>query len=209
MKEIDINTWNRKEHYEFFSSLQIPYFGITSTVKITEGYKIAKEKQTSLFAYYLHKSLLAANQIKEFKYRVIDGVLYELDQIGAGATAARKDETFAFIFAPFNPDYTLFKEGLDREIEEVHNSTGLRLNNDNKRFDLIRYTTLPWVRFTNIQHPINFNPADTVPRIVFGKIYKEKDELYLPISIDVHHGIMDGLHVAKYLELFEELLNKP
>ncbi|RZJ50126.1 MAG: chloramphenicol acetyltransferase, partial [Chryseobacterium sp.] len=35
MKIIDLENWNRKEHFEFFSKMKSPYFGFTTEVECT------------------------------------------------------------------------------------------------------------------------------------------------------------------------------
>lgn len=207
MKQIDIENWNRKEHYHFFSKKQSPYLGITANVKCTKACIEAKEFGRSLFAHYLHCSLTVANNIPEFKYRIIDDMVFELEKINAGATVSREDHTFAFIFAEYDADFDVFNKKLKKEIEEVKNSTGLRLNNDDIKLDLIRYTTLPWVKFTSLLHPTNFDNNDSVPRISFGKIFEKQGGKYLPVSVEAHHGLMDGYHIARYFEEFENLLS--
>jgi chloramphenicol O-acetyltransferase type A len=72
MKIIDINGWNRKEHFEFFSKMASPYFGISTEVDCTQAYKNAKENGYSFFAYYLHKSMIAVNAVEELKLRIVD-----------------------------------------------------------------------------------------------------------------------------------------
>ena len=39
---IDTDSWKRKEHYEFFSRYEEPFFGITTNVDCTKAYKRAK-----------------------------------------------------------------------------------------------------------------------------------------------------------------------
>jgi len=55
MKIIDTENWNRKEHFDFFSKMASPFFGIVTEVDCTKAYKKAKENENSFFAYYLHK----------------------------------------------------------------------------------------------------------------------------------------------------------
>ena len=43
--EIDISNWNRKEHFEFFSAFDEPFFGITTPIDCTIAMKKAKEIQ--------------------------------------------------------------------------------------------------------------------------------------------------------------------
>ncbi|SKB68217.1 chloramphenicol O-acetyltransferase type A [Salegentibacter holothuriorum] len=208
MKIIDIDRWNRKEHYHFFSKMDSPYFGITTEVDCTLAYKRAKEKGESFFATYLHKSMIAVNAVEELKYRIIEEKVVSFPNIHAGATIGRKDGTFGFIFVNFSSNFQTFNTALQEEIKAVHNSTGLRLNNDDLSKDLIRHSTLPWTSFSGLLHPTNFNQKESVPKITFGKFSIREGKKYLPVSIEAHHGLVDGLHLARYLNEFQTQLDK-
>lgn len=207
MNKIDIQNWNRKEHFEFFSKMKSPFLGITANVKITSGYQKVKENKYSLFAYYLHSSMKAVNTIREFKYRIIDNEVFELEKINAGSTILREDKTFGFIYVEFDEDFNIFNNRLKSEINEVKISSGLRLNNEDIKTDLIRHTTIPWVSFTSLLHPTHFNNTDSVPKISFGKIFESDKEMFLPVSVEAHHGLIDGYHIGEYFRMFEEILN--
>lgn len=49
MKEIDIEKWNRKEHFEFFSKMASPYFGIITELDCSNAYKKNSRKWTIIF----------------------------------------------------------------------------------------------------------------------------------------------------------------
>ena len=62
MKQIiDIQKWKRKEHFEFFSAFDDPYFGIVSEIDCTRAYDKNDWAEESFFLYYLHKATMAAN----------------------------------------------------------------------------------------------------------------------------------------------------
>jgi len=208
MKIIDIENWKRKEHYEFFSKMSSPFFGITTEVDCTIAYDNAKKSGCSFFAYYLHKSMMAVNSVPELKYRILNNQVVELDVIHVGVTIGREDGTFAFIFVNFSEDLETFNNALQKEIEEVKNSSGLRLNGDNEKIDLIRHSTLPWISFSALLHPTNFNNKDTVPKITFGKFSIKDGRKMLPVSIEAHHGLADGYHLGIYLNEFQNRLNE-
>ncbi len=205
--ELDLTTWNRKEHYEFFSSFDEPFFGIVSTVDFTKGYRIIKDRGYSYFLYYLHKAIKAANEIEPFRYRIEEGKVFIYDQIHASPTIGREDHTFGFSFIEFDEDFSVFQANAHLEIEDVRNSVGLRHTDNAKRLDSLHISSIPWYNFTGISHARHFQYLDSVPKISFGKYTKERDKIYLPISIHVHHALMDGYHVGLYLERFQELLN--
>lgn len=208
MQIIDIESWNRKEHFEFFSKMASPYFGIVTEVDCTNAYDFAKENAISFFAHYLHKSMIAVNSVDELKYRIVEGKVVSFDKINAGATIGREDGTFGFIFINFSDNFETFNSDLQNEIEAVKNSSGLRLNNDDIKKDLIRHSTIPWNSFSGLLHPTNLDPSESVPKITFGKFQTKEDKKYLPVSIEAHHGLVDGFHFAKYLAEFQRQLNK-
>ena len=207
MKILDIENWKRKEHYEFFSKMASPYFGITAEVDCTKAYEKAKEKGIAFFSYYLHKSMIAVNSVEEFKLRIIDNQVVLFDTIHAGATIGRNDGTFGFIFANFSNDFEEFNSEIQKEIEAVHQSTGLRLNNDDIKKNLIRHSTLPWTHFTSLLHPTNFDRTESVPKITFGKFSIRDGKKYLPVSVEAHHGLADGLHLSQYFNEFQKQLD--
>lgn len=208
MEIINIESWNRKEHFEFFSRMASPYFGITTEVDCTIAYDNAKENGNSFFAHYLHKSMIAVNSVEELRLRIVDNKVALFEKINAGATVGRADGTFGFIFVNFSYDFETFNKELQNEIQTVLNSTGLRLNDDDIKKDLIRHSTIPWTSFTGLLHPTNFDRTESVPKITFGKFSIREGKKYLPVSIEAHHGLVDGFHLAKYLSEFQRQLDK-
>ena len=207
MKRIDLATWKRKEHFEFFSKMASPTFGIVTEVDCGECFKNSKENGKSFFASYLHKSMIAVNAVDELRYRIIDNEIIEFEKIHAGITIGREDETFGFGFVNFSSDFETFNAELENEIIAVRNCSGLRLNNDDIKKDLIRHSTIPWNSFSGLLHPTNFDQKESVPKITFGKFIIREGKKMLPISIEAHHGLVDGVHIAKYLNEFQNQLN--
>ena len=48
---IDLEHWNRKEHFLFFGSMDDPFFGLTTQIDVTSIYKEAKADHASFFLY--------------------------------------------------------------------------------------------------------------------------------------------------------------
>ena len=71
--ELNIESWNRKEHFRFFSAFDDPLFGITTNVHSTAIYLEAKHDSKSFFLYSHHQILTKANESDEFKLRIEEG----------------------------------------------------------------------------------------------------------------------------------------
>ncbi|MEH6408107.1 MAG: CatA-like O-acetyltransferase, partial [Leeuwenhoekiella sp.] len=105
---LDLSTWARKEHFHFFRKFEEPFFGITAKVDCTEAYASAKNNEDSFFLSYLHKALVAANNVEPFKYRISDDEVYIYDEIHGSPTINRPDGTFGFSYIKYLPDFKKF-----------------------------------------------------------------------------------------------------
>lgn len=72
--------------------------------------------------------------------------------------------------------------------------------------DLIHVSVILWRSFTCIKHPRVFKDYDSIPKLVFGKVFKTKEKYFMSVSVDVHHALMDGHHASAFFNKIEELL---
>ncbi|WP_316745778.1 chloramphenicol acetyltransferase [Pedobacter gandavensis] len=203
---LDLNTWSRKDHFHFFSQFEEPFFGVTVKVDCTIAYATAKAKGISFFLHYLHKSLLAANQIPCFRYRIVEDQVWIFDQVNASPTVGRADGSFGFSYMDYREDFSEFQVIAEKEIETVKNSTSLFPAGSGEC--VIHYSALPWLDFTSMSHARSFTLADSNPKISFGKMMESEGKKTMSVSIHVHHGLMDGFHVGQFVERFQKLLNE-
>ena len=206
MKEkIDINTWLRKDHFNFFNAFDEPFFGVTVDVNCTATYEEAKVNQTSFFLLYLYKSLVAANQIENFKYRIINGEVWQYDYINAAATVNRPNGTFGFGYFDYKDSFQDFYAAAQQEMERVKNTTGLIPASSGE--NVIHYSALPWLSFTSMSHARNYAYKDSCPKISFGKLKDLDGNKIMPVSIHANLALMDGFHVAQFVDVYQDLLN--
>jgi chloramphenicol O-acetyltransferase type A len=203
-KEIDISTWKRREHFEVFESFDEPLFGITVRLECSSAYKKAKELGYSFSLYYLYLSMKAANEIEEFRYRIEDDKVYCYDSVGAGPTIFREDETYGCGYMPYNNDIAEFMKQATTEVERVKAERGLKFPYAGE--DIIHYSTLPWADFTSVNHARILSRGRSIPKITFGKITRDGEKMWMPVDVHVNHALMDGFHVGKFVERFQELL---
>jgi chloramphenicol O-acetyltransferase type A len=204
---LDLENWNRKEHFLFFKQLEEPFFGITTTIDCTKGYETAKQLGTSFFVYYLHKTIAAVNAIESFRYRIIDNEIYIYDSIDVSATIMRDDKTFGFSLIEYSGDFEIFAANTFKEIERIKNTPGL-FTREFSSENVIHFSAIPWVNFTSLSHARSYTFPDSCPKISFGKMIIDQDgKRTMSMSIHVHHGLMDGYHVGQFVDCFQELMN--
>lgn len=205
-QKLDLDTWNRKEHFQFFKQMEEPFFGVTVRIDCTKAYENAKASGTSFFVYYLHKTLQAVNENEPFRYRIIDDEVYIFDRVDVSATILREDKTFGFSWIKYDADLTSFAAIAKKEIERIQNTTGL-LTLDAYPENQIHFSAMPWIDFTSFSHARSFTFPDSCPKISFGKMVSENGKRSMAMSVHVHHGLMDGYHLGKFLDYFQKLMN--
>ena len=204
-QKLDLNSWNRKEHFLFFKQMEEPFYGITTTIDCTKAYAKAKELGVSFFSYYLHKTLSAVNAIENFRYRIIEDEVYVFDVIDASATVMREDATFGFSYMPYAENPIDFAQIVQTEIERIQTTTGVFTREYPE--NLIHFSALPWINFTSLSHARSFSWPDSCPKISYGKLLDENGTKSMPISVHVHHGLVDGYHVGLFLDALQQLMN--
>jgi len=207
-KTLKLENWSRIEQYNFFKKYENPFFNICSTLDVTELVKTVKKSKYSFSTSILYASIYTANQINEFKFRLKDEGVIICDSIYAGSTILNEDETFSFCYFDYNEKFSEFYKNAIKQIE-LNKQGLLKFDGRNNDLDIIHYSIIPWISFTSFSHPRNYGTNDSIPKIVFGQYFEQNGKLKMPISIEVHHALMDGFHLGKYLKQFQAMINKP
>lgn len=206
-KHLNIENWNRREHFEFFNQCDEPLFGIVTEIDCTDAYKTCKSNSIPFSLYFHYQATVAVNQTEEFRYRIKNDEIVIFDTIHVTTTIGRDDNTFSFAFIPFMQPLNNFIDVAKVEIDRIKCSSGIGANENTGRLDVIHFSTVPWISFTGVTHARNYKFKDSIPKITFGKYFHRNNRMIMPVSINVHHGLMDAFHVSRFLQIFEQLIN--
>jgi chloramphenicol O-acetyltransferase type A len=205
---LDLDNWARRQLFDFFQRYDQPYFNVCTQLDITKLMELLESRPNKNVAMtYLYFALRVANEIEPFRYRLKGDQILVHDIIHGGSTVLMPDETFSFAYFDYSDNFEEFIEGARSAIDEVRSGDGVL--RPTPRDNLIYFTILPWFSFTSFAHARNSERGLSVPRIAFGKFLKAGGRVQLPISVEVHHALMDGLHVGKYLNRLQEALDEP
>lgn len=203
--KLALDTWERREHFHLFKDFDEPFHSVCIKLECGAAYKAAKERGVSFYLYYLYQSLRAAQIIDVFRYRILHDEVFIFDQVDAGSTIPRNNGTFGFGDFIYSPDMDEFIAQATQVMEKVRNTTDLQRSGAE---NVIRYSALPWIDFTSLSHARSFGFRDSCPKISFGKMTESNGKRSMPLSIHVHHALVDGYHLAQYIDCYQEFMNK-
>ena len=204
---LDVSSWPRRDLFEFFRTYENPYFNICTQIEVTKVLELLKGRpEVSASLTYHYFALRVANEIEPFKYRLRDDQVIIHDVIHGGTTVLLPNESFTFAYFDYQQKFDNFMRDAQASVKAVRAGVPFRpLDGD----DRIHFTVLPWVSFTSFAHARNKTRAVSVPKIAFGKFLRQNERTFLPISVEVHHAMMDGLHVGRFMNRLEEMFAAP
>ncbi len=206
MRTIDMATWERAEHYRFFHAMDYPQYNICMDVDITNFLDKTKAKKLPFYYAMIYAVMAAANEVEEFKYRIHGEEVVVHDVLHPSFTdLAQGSELFKFVTVELEATMNDFVVKAKDKSEQQKKYFPFE---EMMRDDLIYITCIPWISFTHLSHTINLRKDDAVPRISWGKFYRQGEKVLLPFSVQVNHALADGFHVGKYMEKLQEYLNQ-
>ncbi|WP_074035405.1 tetratricopeptide repeat protein [Exiguobacterium profundum] len=205
MKKIEIETWARRKHFEFFKAFDAPHFNVTANVDVTNLYTYAKESNQSFFKLFLYGAVRAANATPELRYRIRGEEVVEHEVVHPSFTVMLDEDVFNFCAATFYEDLPTFLQEVTTRMERAADKVVV---GDDEPDDLLYITSVPWVTFTSIMHPTHQQQHDSVPRIAWGKFERQGERLVMPLSVQAHHALVDGVHIGKYYETLQAWLDQ-
>lgn len=205
-KKIDMDTFPRRKHFEYFCSLQYPYVGMTNNVDVTELILFCKKQHYSFFLTFLHIVALAANDTKEFRQRIYNNGIIEYDRCSTSHVELLDNGTYC---------YCRLHHDMPLEEYQVYAKNGRKLaretgcvEDDESVRGMYFISSVPWIHYSALIQPVA-GGEESNPRITWGKVQKDfagRDQM--PVTVLVHHGLVDGIHIAQFYENIEKRMQE-
>ncbi|MDI4651953.1 chloramphenicol acetyltransferase [Pseudoalteromonas sp. 0303] len=204
MTPIDLATWPRKQHFAFFKEFSLPYFNVCVSLDMAALYNKCKSEPYSFFHSYVYLTLEACHDYAPMRQRIIDSLPVQLSSVRGSVVELAEDETFRFSYFEKQASMADFSK---HAIAVGKTSKAKPFFSDafaatEGQPDLIHISVLPWLNFTGFSHAVSEGHGLGIPKFVFGQYDSQTGKM--PLSIDVHHALMDGLHVARFVKILQE-----
>jgi chloramphenicol O-acetyltransferase type A len=208
MQYIDPKKWKRKKHFEFFRKFKHPHFNICTDIEVTKTYQYTRQNKISIFPAVLFAVMKTCNELEEFRYRIKGNRIKVNDTVHPGITLLLDEDVYTNCILSYKEPFDKFLSEYQSAVAEA--KKGLNIGEGQKgRDDLIFISALPWISFTSVTNPMDGNPDDSIPRIIWGKHFRRNKKILIPFSVQVNHCLMDGVHVAKFFFKLTEFLKEP
>ena len=186
MRKIDLSNLDRALHYQIFRNSLNPQYCVTFGLDITHFLEVIQKQGYSFTFSFVYAVSKCANQIKEFRYRFVDGSPVLFDKINTAFTYLNKNtELFKVVKVEMTDtmeEYVSLAAKTEQAQKEYFTAP---LGND-----VFQFSAFPWVAYTHISHTDSGNKDNAAPLFDWGKYEKKDGKIMLPFSVQVHHSFV-------------------
>ncbi len=197
MKRIDMDAWDRRNQYNYFSAMQWPYLSMTCEIDVTRARSFMKDCAIPSYVGMIYLVTKAANSVPELRLRIEGGAVCEHEVVHPSFTVQNAGGQLSFCRARYIEDPDAFIARTRETMEQTKNAGASPLEEAGQ--DVLYLSCVPWVHFTSISHPMNLSPQDAIPRITWGRFETKGDSIVLAVDILAHHGLADGAHISQFM----------
>ena len=237
MKRIDMNTYPRRDHFNHFCGMAYPYVGVTMDVDVTDLLGLCREKGYSFYLMVLHAVALAGDEVPEFRRRIDNGgikvgllpdeqerlladrpakpstglapgkaEIVEYDACPTSHTELKADGTYAYCTLHHHMPLREYLQRAEAARKAARECGSIEEDEDVQSMYFV--STLPWLHYTQLIQPVACG-VEANPRFCWGKYQQnDKGRVMMPLSVLVHHGLADGLHIAKFYDAFNRQMHQ-
>lgn len=203
-KVIDEKNWKRSMHCMIFRNSIEPSFCVTFEIDVTNFLKKIKDQGFSFTIAMVYAICKCANEIEEFRYRFLDGKIVLFDKIDTAFTYLNKEtELFKVVNVPMLDDIKEYIDLATKTANEQKEYFTGPLGND-----VFQCSPMPWMVYTHISHTNSGKKDNATPLFDWGKHYEKEDKIVMPLSVQVHHSFVDGVHIGRFNDRLQKYLNE-
>ena len=214
---IDMTAYPRKEHFEHFLSMEHPFSTMTVQVDLTDWLPRLKASGYPLFLCFQYAVAQAANQVPEFRQRILDDKIIEYRFCNPSYTVALPDGTYRLCMV--NADQPMEDYLQEAKIKQEKSLHAEHLMEEGDVRSLLFTSCVPWQNFTACTPPYP-NSLFSVPNVVWGKYRTEKylaleegrivekERATIPVVVFVNHALIDGRHMAAFFSNLDKNLSE-
>lgn len=199
---LDMTQYKRLKHFEYFKAMAYPYVGTTCEIDVTAFYQWVKENHLPFFLSFLWCVAQAANEVPEFRQRISGDQIAEYPFSPTAHTVSKADGTYAYCTLDGRKDFSEFI-AYGKSQQEHAKLYGNIEEKDSETQSLLFISTVPWMTYTSVVLPVPM-PADSNPRITWGKFQSKEGILAMPVSVLCNHALVDGKHIGDFYEALKE-----
>lgn len=207
-KHIDVTKWNRREYYEHYLHNIPCTYSMTLNLDLTALLTELKQRKLKLYPTMIFLLAKTVNKHDEFRTSIDEnGQVGIFDKLHPSYTVLHKEGgTFTNIWTEYSPIFTEFYEKYVDDVNQ-YSATKSFMGKPKIPVNVFNISSIPWVSFTGFNLNLPKTTEYLLPIFTMGKYFTQNGKIELPIAIQAHHAVCDGLHLARFIQDLQVAMN--
>ncbi|QMW66834.1 type A chloramphenicol O-acetyltransferase [Mumia sp. ZJ1417] len=207
---IDTGTWPRRQHFEHYRQRVPCTYSMTVELDVTAFTAAMRRSTYKTYLAQVWALASVVNRHDEFKMCLTESGEPAVWPVvhPAFTTFNPERETFACVWAPYDPDFGSFHDVAAPLLAEHSRATEFfpQGTPPANTFDV---SSLPWGSFTGFTLNIGNSWDHLAPIFTLGRHTTRDSRVLLPLAVQVHHAAADGFHSARLVNELQALVADP
>ena len=203
--KLDLNTWERREHFAAYSGATACTYSMTADVDITGLPEAARRRGAPFHAVLVYLFSRIVNAHRELRMAADeDGAPGWHDVMHPSYTVFHPDdETFSCLWTEYDEDFDAFLANWRSDAAQYGEQHGFCVKPPVS--NCFNFSCIPWVSFTGMNLNLSADRSYYPPIFTVGKYHISGGRCLLPLAVQVHHAVCDGFHAARIFSDLETL----
>ena len=197
----------RARQLRLFKQFQRPVLSVTAPVRMTDPRDAATAAGAPVSALLVWALAASTLSIPQLRYRLSSGGVYELQKLTVSFTVLGGDEQLRFAYVDFDDDVAAFARSYRAAASTASRDPAIVPTKASR--DYVFVSIAPWMSFLAVEQPYADRDAMSTPSMVLGRLVSiAPGQAEAPVAIQVHHGLVDGLHLARFFEALPNAVDR-
>ncbi|MGN0482811.1 MAG: CatA-like O-acetyltransferase [Lachnospiraceae bacterium] len=211
-QKIDLETWPRRSHFEYYRN-QIPcLFSVTAKIDVTAILAYAHRTKRHFYGCMIYAIAKTVNEMDQMKLFLLPNktpAIYDVRH-PVFTIFHPENETFSDLWTEYDPDFDTFYA----EFERVRNTYGTPEHygikgRPDQPENFFCVSCVPWLDFTSASTLVPGGEPQMFPIIHFGKYTRDENgKVTMPVALTIGHAAADGYHAGRFFEGLQGNLDK-
>ncbi len=203
---VEMAGWPRAEHFHHYLHEVRCTYSVTVPIDVGRLREEARRRRLKEYPAQIYLLARAANRFPEFRMSLdAEGRLGYWDVVSPSYTAMRPGaETFSCVWTEYADSFQAFYPACVRDIAAY--ATGAFSPKQPEPPNLFNISSVPWLDFTAFNLNVYAEGTYLLPIFTIGKYAESGGTTTMPLAIQAHHAVCDGLHLGRFVEAVRQMI---
>lgn len=207
---VDLGTWPRRQHFEHYRRAVPCTYSMTVELDVTAFASALRRSRRKTYVAQIWALATVVNRHDEFRMCLTESGEPAVWPVTHPAFTVfnPERETFACVWAPYDPDFGAFHDTAAALLAEHARATEF-FPQGAPPADSFDVSSLPWASFTGFHLDIRDGWDHLAPIFTIGRYTERDGRVFLPLALQMHHAVADGFHAARLVQELQALVSDP